>query len=319
MDSMGSRIVAFSVLLLATPLFADITVRYDTDFKMSPSLPAGVLNQVRDTGFGAFGPTEIRIKGDKAYTSMGKYSFVTDFATNQLTYIDSANRRYATVPIEEFGSKLAGSMPRLPPQAAGLAEMFKADIQSRKTGQSATIRGLSADEYEVVVALNVSLPNLPTGGGPAVRVVMHIWRANTEETASNPALSEFMRFSDRSKSFMSATDFLSNLAGPLQSLGQSAKTIQAELTKQNSPVLRIQMEETSPMLAALLPQAQGAGQPRPANFDPAAPLVSFNQEMVELSTTPVEDSVFQAPAGFTKVALDEILKDQFAAITAPAR
>jgi hypothetical protein len=315
MDTMRNRFVAFSVLLWATPLFADVTVRYNTDFKMSPSLPAAAVNQFGKAGLGEFAPSVIRIKGDKAYTSMGKYSLVTDFATNQLTYIDSANMRYATVPVEEFGSKLAGSMPQLPPQAAGLAEMFKTEIQSRKTGQTATIRGLSAYEYEVVVALNVSLPALPTGSGPAVRVVLHIWRADTEEIVSNPALSEFMRFSDRSKSFMNATNFLSNLAGPLQSLGQSAKTIQEELTKQNSPVLRVQMEETSPMLAALLPQAQTAGQPLPANFDPAAPLVSFNQEMVEFSTTPVEDSVFQAPAGFSKVTLEEILKDQFAAIT----
>lgn len=316
---MPSRFVAFSVLFLATPLFADITVRYSTDFTVNPSFPAGIVDQIRNTGLGAFGPTEIRIKGDKAYANVGKFSFVADFVTNQLTYIDSANRRYATVQADEFGSRLASSMPQLPPQADALANMFKADVQSRKTGQSATIRGLAADEYEMVVGLSISLPNLPTGSGPAVRVVMRIWRANTDGAATNPALSEFMRFSDRAGSFMNPTNFLSNLAGPFQSLGQNIKTIQDELLKQKSPVLRIQMEETSPMLAALLPQARGAGQPPPANFDPAAPLISFNEEIVELSTTPVEDSLFQAPAGFSKVALEEILKDQFAAIAAPAR
>ncbi len=307
---MSGRIVASSVLFLVTPLFADVTVRYNTDFNMSPSLPAGLVGQVRNAGIGAFGPTVIRIKGDKAFTDLGKFSIVTDFATNQLTYIDSANMRYATVPVEEFGSRLASAMPQLPPQASSLAGMFKTEVQSRKTGQSATIRGLTADEYEVVVALNVSMPNLPTGSGPAVRVVMRIWRAQTQEAAG--ALSEFMRFSDRSRSFMNPSDFLRNLAGPFQSLGQSVKTIEDELMKQKSPALRIQMEETSPMLATLMPQAQAAGLPFPANFDPAAPLVSFNQEMVEFSTTPVEDSVFQPPARFNKVALEDILKDQFA-------
>jgi hypothetical protein len=313
MDCMRSRFVAFSVLLAITPLFADVTVRYNTDFKMGPSLPAGVVNQVRNAGFGAFdGPAVIQIKGDKAYTRSGKFAFITDFATNQLTYVDTANMRYATVPAAEFASKLASSMPPLPAAAAGLAGMFKADVQSRKTGRSETIRGVSADEYEVVMTLNASVPNLPASGGPMMRIVMRIWRANASDAAANPAFSEFMRFSNRSESFMNPADFMGKLAGPLQSLGQSVSAIRDELMKQNSPVLRMHMEETSPILAAL-------GQAVPAGFDPAAPLVALDQEVVEFSATPVEDSVFLPPAGFAKVAIEEILKDQFASIAALAR
>jgi hypothetical protein len=253
----------------------------------------------------------IRIKGDKAYASMGKFSSITDFANNQVTYIDSENSRFATVPAKEFASKLANSMPQLPPQAAGLSNMLKADVQSRKTGRSEVIRGIRAEEYEVIVALTLTMPNLPTSNGPAVRMVMQIWRANAEDAATNPAFSEFMRFSSRSESSMNPADVLRQLAGPLQSFGQSVGAIRDEMMKEKSPALRIHMEESSPMLSALAPRQTGV--------DPAAPLMSFDQEMVDFSTEPVEDSVFLPPAGFKSVALEEILKDQFAKLGAPAR
>jgi hypothetical protein len=311
MDNMRRRFVAPAVLILATPLFAEVTVHYNTDFKLGTFLPPAMADQVRSSGLGALdGPTVIRIKGDKAYTSIGKFSFITDFATNQVTYIDSENSRFATVPVGELASKLADSMPQLPKQAAGLNNMFKADVQSRKTGRSEVIRGVRAEEYEVIVALTLSLPDVPANSGPAVRMIMQIWRANAEEAASNPALAEFMRYSSRSESSMNPADVMRKLTGPLQSLGQSFSAIREEMMKEKSPALRIHMEESSPMLA-LAPQGAGGG--------PASPLVSFDQEMVEFSTAPVEDSVFLTPAGFKNVALEEILKDQFAKFGAQAR
>jgi hypothetical protein len=45
----------------------------------------------------------------------------------------------------------------------------------------------------------------------------------------------------------------------------------------------------------------------------------MTHELVEVSTAPIDDSVFQIPPGYTKVALEDILKDQFAAAEAMDR
>jgi hypothetical protein len=304
MNFMLRRRLAPAVLFLTTPLLAQVTVRYSRDLKFGAAVPAAVTAQFGNPGLGALdGPSVVQIKGDKAYFNAGKFSFITDFAADQVTYIDSENQRFATVPTGELASAMQSAMPQLPPEAAGLSDKVQADLKTRKTGRSETIRGIRADEYELVFAMNLSLPNLPAGNSPALRMVMQFWRANAEDAAANPGLSEFMRFSIRDGSFMNSADFLRKVIGPLQSLGQSIVALQEELKKDQSPILRIHMEEFSPMLAALAPSA-----------GPEQPLITFDQELVEFSTAPVEDTVFQAPSGFRGVALREILSDQFARV-----
>jgi hypothetical protein len=42
--------------------------------------------------------------------------------------------------------------------------------------------------------------------------------------------------------------------------------------------------------------------------DPDAPFMQMNQEVVELSTTPVPDSVFQIPEGYQEAPASELIK-----------
>ena len=53
---------------------------------------------------------------------------------------------------------------------------------------------------------------------------------------------------------------------------------------------------------------QKHGKPLPEGFDPDAPLVQIKQEAAELSTAPVDDSVFQVPAGYAAVPMEELMK-----------
>ena len=59
---------------------------------------------------------------------------------------------------------------------------------------------------------------------------------------------------------------------------------------------------------------QQAGGPL-ADLDPNAPLMQINQEVVELSTDPLDDAIFQVPANFQPASLEDILKG---AVSAPA-
>ena len=300
MDRMCVRFVALAVSVLGAPVFADITVRYTTDVKFGPALPPNILDRIRSGSSSALsGPTVIQLKGDKAYSSSGTISSVEDYATNQMTYIDSANMRFATVSREEFTAKMAGAMPHL---GAAASNMFKTEVQTRKTGRSETIQGVRAEEYLVEITMSLAKPLTIAPAGPISRTVVHIWRATAEDTANNPVLAEYAGLEKRNDSFTKSADFVRELTSQFQGLGAGIEAVRGEMTKEQSPVVRIQTDVFMPMLQS----------------DPAAPAMSMDQEIV-YSNEPVADGVFQTPKGFRSVAIEEILKDQFAAIGASVR
>jgi hypothetical protein len=309
---MTRRIAA--LFLSAGPLlFADVTLRYSVDFKMALPMPAGQTPQT--------GPTVLRIKGDKTYSTFGKFTTIGDLATNRTIVIDAEHMRFASGSSEDFVKALMAAVsaqtPNVPPQAQSAMQMFKADVQSRKTGRTETIQGIPAEESEVVISLNMNipLPNVPTEG-PFMRMVLHLWRASADDVARTPGLAELARYNtavaglaDPSADFSASIHkMMAALPGIGGSLDQFQRAIE-DLTKQPGMQLRMQMEAFSPMMAGL----QAQGQAPAGGLDPAAPVLSMTNELVELSTAPIDDSVFQVPAGYREVELQEIVKDLFPA------
>ena len=304
---MNRRIAALALLFWSVPLLADVTVRYSWDYKLGFSLPPGAAGQIPAASLAALNrPSEVRIKGDKAYQSLGKFASITDLTTNEVTYLDPEGMRYGIAPADQITAIIARAMPQMP-TVQGLADMLKTDVQSRKTGRTETIHGVQAEEYEIVMNLSLTIPNAPAGG-PVMHMVMQMWRAVAGETSRNAALGELARYSNVTASSINPADFLRRLAGPLQGFTQTIGPLIEEMTKDNALVLRTHLEASSPMIAMLSPQAL------PAGLDPNAPLVSANQEIAELSTDPVDESFFKVPAGYRKVEVEEILKDQLAAL-----
>ena len=307
---MNRRLAALALLVLSTPLLADITVRYTWDYKLGFSLPPGAAGQIPNASLAALNrPSEVRIKGNKAYQSLGKYASITDLSTNEVTYLDPDGMRYGTAPGDRIAEIIARAMPQVGPQVQGLADMIKTDVQSRKTGRTETIQGIQAEEYEIVMNMSLNMPNVPAGG-PAMHMVIQMWRAAEGETTRNAALGELARYSKVTASAINPSDFVRKFSGPLQGFSESIGPLIAEMTKDNAVVVRTHLEATSPMLALLSPQSL------PAGLDPNAPLVSANQDIAELSTNPVDESIFKIPAGYRKVDVEEILKDQIAALSA---
>ena len=313
-DRIMRRLILFALLALATPLFADVTLRYTADYKLGFSLPQGAAGQIPAASLAALNrPTEIRIKGNKAYQTLGDFVAITNLDTNEVTYLDPAGKRFGTAQADQVASIVAQAMPPVPAQAQSFADLLKADVQSRKTGRTETIHGIAAEEHEIVVSLSIDIPNLPPGN-PAMKLVMQMWRAAPAEADGNPALKELARYSNLTASSLSPAEFLRNLTGPMQAFSKSMGPLVEEMTKDKTLVVRTQLEATSPMMAMLAPQLQQQGQALPAGIDPTAPLLSANQEIAELSTDPVDEAVFKIPEGYRKVDIQEILKDQIAAM-----
>ena len=84
-------------LLAASSMCADVTLRYKTAFKLNPSLPPQMTEQVTK-GMADSMPAEmvIQLKEGKGASSFGKLRAVTDFTKQRMTLIDPEKKRIAT-------------------------------------------------------------------------------------------------------------------------------------------------------------------------------------------------------------------------------
>jgi len=315
------RRIAVLLVLGASLLLADATLRYSVDFKTAMPLPGGAASVVP-----GFGPSVIRVKGDKTLYIHGEFTAIDDRAANQTIYVDAAHMRYAAGTIADFTKAMSSvtqaAIPSLPAEAQSAMQMFRGDVQTRKTGRRETIQGVRAEETELVFSLNMDLPpgiplppNFPAGG-PLMRLVMQIWQAGADDVAKTPGLAEFARHNTAANGLSDYSSLIRSLPAALpgmeQVMGKFLDTLK-ELLSQPAVTLRTRVEAASPRLAAAAPLLQAQGQALPQGLDANAPLFSMTHEIVEVSTAPIDDSVFQIPEGYRKVEFEEILKDQFAA------
>jgi len=178
----------------------------------------------------------------------------------------------------------------------------------KKTGRTETILGIQADETEGL--LTVEGPAIPgmAQSGPSMKMVMHIWTARPEEVLRSQALREFSGYTQYSALFLNTADMVKKMMGRMPGFGGGFESMFREIQQSNTAVLRIRMEIRMPMMALIAQQMAKAGQPFPAGFDPDAPLMQMNQELVELSSTPVDDGVFAVPQGFHEAPFEDLVK-----------
>jgi hypothetical protein len=151
---------------------------------------------------------------------------------------------------------------------------------------------------------------------------MQVWQAGAGDVAKTPGLSEFARHNTAANGLNDYSSWIRSFSTALGGMDQVMGKFQdalKDLTSQPGVGLRTHMEATSPMLAAVAPQLRAQGQALPQGLDSNAPIFSMTYEIVEVSTAPIEDSVFQVPEGYRKVELEEILKDQFVGAKPQAR
>lgn len=287
---------------------ADVTVRYRMEFKMNPALPApvaGVLN-----GSALPQETVLRLKGGKGFsTSMG-FDSIVDFATQEMIFLDQAGKRYAKMTSDQLGEEMARAMPPLPSAGSTLMASMKASVSpARVTGRTAVIQGVEAAEREIVISVEgPSMPNMPPG--PTLRMVMQLWSAQPGETLRVPAIRELTGYSIWSYTTMNPSASMGKMMKQMPGFSDAFEPMVKEMQK-GAPVLRMHMEMFMPGLAAMLQRMPAGNTAFPAGFDPNAPFMQMNQEMVELSSAPVPDSFFQIPEGYQAVAASEVIQALF--------
>jgi hypothetical protein len=293
-------------LLIAPPfLRADVTIRYKTEMNSLtavPALPAGSV---------------IYMKGNKGVTVSGDVTTIADFARQEITVVDTVGKKYATIPASEYGVKIKQGVAQAAgtAQTAGAAEVFnsmKTTCESKKTGRTEVIQSVQAEEREQTCSLAVNLPDsLKRAGAPdtgmGVKFVTHIWFASPVERMRVPGLWQLSGFEIWRNYF----------ANPMKAMGSlmpgGMADMFTDMQKDQSVILRLNMEAYVDM-ASIPGAAAAAGLPMIAS---GSPLIKMTQEIVELSTSPLDDSLFQIPNDCSPEPFADVFQGMIARVPAP--
>jgi hypothetical protein len=302
-------------LSLAPALRADVTLRYETEFKPAAALQPMLEQFTKTMQAGAGTSTSIRMKGSQGYTTAGNWIEIFDFTKGDVTLVDPASKTFAVLPLAQLMDKMAGAIPQPGAQAMQgvqqILESMKSTVDSKVTGKTEEIKGVQAEEREVTLNIDIPLPpGMVKQMGPHVnmKIVMHIWTAKKEEALRVQAIRELTGYQAWQKYIVNPAGMFEKLAGRMPGLSNAIGPFVEELSKNQSVMLRTRTEIYMPFLAELAKQAAADGQQFPA-LDPDAPLLDMNQEVVELSTAPVDASLFEVPKGYTAATVEDMVAE----------
>lgn len=296
----------FPILLVLPVLHADVTLRYKTEIKMNPTLPAAMTAAMGGADSVIPQDRVLRLKDGKGFSTAAGYNSITDFTTQEITILDNATSRYAKLKASQLSGALAGAAPKLPAEALAAMASMKTDVSpARLTGRTAAIQGVETEEREVIISIATpALPNISSG--PMIRMVLQMWTAKPGEVLRVPAIRELTGYSLWSWATMNPTSGMEGMMKQMLGFADFIEPLMTEMQK-GTTVMRTHMDMFMPAMAGMLKQLPGG-----AGFDPDTPLMQMNQEAVELSTAPVPVSVFQIPEGFHEADASDVIQGVFA-------
>lgn len=293
------RNIAVTLALLAPQaVWADLTVRYKLDVQFGAAIPAAAADTVRQQLMGSL-PSEMLMlaKGDKCVSAFGSISSIIDAGKGEITLLNPGSKQFATVAASSYADKVAAVQP-FPAAAQQILQNLKMDVQTSKTGQTAVISGIEAEETLVTMAMEI--PGSPIG----FRIELHEWLPVAGELNRIPALTEMAGCSSIPGASADPSAMIEKMLGQLPGgAAKLADAMKALVNDKRAPALKIQIGVYAPALAAMM-QAQGVTTPA---ADSNAPVVEVQMNLTELSLNPLPDTVFQVPEGYQEAPLADLL------------
>ncbi len=295
------------MLLPFSVLHADVTLRYKIEVKINSTVPAQMAaGAMKGMDSSLSREIVLRLKGGKGFSESMAYSSIIDFTTKEITYLDTAGKRYAKLAYGQYLDEVARATAEMPAAVRASLASTKVDVSPvRATGRTSVIQGVEVEEREVVFSLEApAAPNLPAG--PVVRMVMQLWTAKPGEVLRVPAIRELAGYSLWSYTTMNPITGVETLMKPWPGLADAFGPLMKEL--QGAHALRAHIDVFVPAIAAALERLPAGSNPLGAGFDPNAPLIQMDEEAVELSSEPVPDGLFQVPEGYQEAPIADLLK-----------
>jgi hypothetical protein len=271
--------LSISLLVAPSLLRADATIRYKTD--MTSAMPLAGLSDSDST---------IYMKGTKGVSVAGGQTTIADFARQEITIIDNDRKKYATIPAADYGARLSESMP----QMGAAAPTMETKCDTSKSGRTEVIQGVQAEEREQTCSVQIKMPGskpevAAAMAGMNMKFVTHIWSGAPGERARVPALWQLSGYELWQKYFMNPIAAMGKAMGGMAPMAE-------DLQKDSSAILRLNMEMymNAPSMAGMTGTT-------------GVPMMKMNQEVVELSTAPLDDSLFQIPADCTSTTFGDLM------------
>jgi TonB family protein len=269
---------------------ADLTFWYKLTLKAGEGMPneasAAVLHAMK-----AIPPeTVTRIRGDMSRSeAMGRVTLM-DYARRQVTVLDPREKRFATVPFDEFPAAV-------PPPADAVEAQRNIDVYAAETGRFARVYGISVQEHAIVMSLVIP----GSSGQPLeVRVDMGLWLPLADETARVPELNEYAAWAARVRGSRDPMEMLNRLFAAVPGFSQQMRAATESLREAgDAPPLKVQIE------------VRMTGAPE----IPAGNLAEVDLELVDMSNAPLAEDLFNVPPGYSSVSAKDL---QGAALPAQA-
>ncbi len=294
------NLIAFCLVLPLPGLHADVTLRY-TSTNQFTSLPPAIMDQVmKQRGVQMPDAFSVRLKGTRGYSKIGNLEFITDLAAQQATLLDREGKRYATAPLKEVASRFAAALPRMASNAQKMLGAMKGDFHARKTGRTEVILGIDAEETEGVLTVG--------GAAPVMKMIIQFWTAKPAAAQRIASLREFTAYSQKSSAFLSPADLIRQMTGRIAGFAQGIGSMIDEIQKSQSVMLKAHMEMQMPLLTRMAAQAAKKDGEEAETVDPDKPFVTIDQNLVEISDAPIDDSVFGVPKGYQPASMEELVK-----------
>ena len=304
----------------AAPLLADVTVRYQTEIKLAPSLPPQAQEQMKNAMQSA--KYTIYMKDGKGMAAMGAYSSMLDYIKQQFLIMDTNDHTYAILPSAELTDKMIAILPSVPEEAKKAMSDMKIGFEKKTTGRTDTILGIQAEEREMTLSMDMPLPGGAPQSGMSMKMVVQFWTAKPEEAQRNQAVRELMGYSLYSNYFMNPAAMMQKMTAAIPGLSDALKSMVDDFVKNRAVMLRTRtamyMQMPPEVLQKLKEQGGAAGA-----MDFSGPLSETIQEAVEVSSAPVQASVFEVPADYKAIdavdLLKKMIKSQMGAMAAQAK
>ncbi|HEY4362864.1 MAG TPA: hypothetical protein VGN17_17980 [Bryobacteraceae bacterium] len=298
---MPRRLVLAAILAVSAGrgLQADVTIRRSMSVSLGPTFPVQLAEQTNSQLASAL-PSEIvvRVKGDKSYSSAGPLIAITDYATGRVTLLNPKTKQFATAPLTEYLDRMAAATQAaaqgIPAEAQQLLRNMKFDSQTKKTGRAAVIQGIRAEESVITFSLGMPVDQTFI---PAMRMELHCWIAPAAEIARVSGLKQLAALAARDKGAVDPTQALQRVLLQMPGFGELRKPLSELTAGTGNSMLRMTAAVYIPALAQVEPPS-----------DPTIPVEEIKTDLLELSTAPLDDSIFEVPAEYRSALLQDLIQ-----------
>lgn len=222
----------------------------------------------------------VYLKGNKMAHIGQDLSTIIDLDAGTLTTIDNQRHSYSTMTFDEMNQRMKEAQEKMSRRNGSGADIHF-DVKVDDTGKTRDIDGKTAKEY----VMNMTAQGQQEGQTAGMRIRSDIW------TVSSVAGADELR--DFYKRAMSKMNYA--FGGGMNPMMGNANQGLAQLAKETTKLEGYPIEQETSVSGVQGPVAPMMGG---NTSDPNAPFLTMTAESHNFSTGPVDDSVFQVPAGY---------------------